>query len=381
MTDITLPEGYSPGLEGVIASLSAISKVDPQGDELIYYGYKVSQLCEQSNFEEVSYLLLYAALPTAEKLADFKRKLIAERNVDKKILDTLCTMPENAHYMDILRSGVSLMAHFDPQCEDNSREAEIAKSIRLIAKMPTLLAARIRTLKGEKSVAPNSKLGHAANFLYMVDGKEPDPDFSKALDTSLICYAEHGLNASTFAARVAASTLADMHGCITGAVATLKGPLHGGANEHAMHMLIDIGEASRAQSYIKEKLAQKAKIMGFGHRVYKKKDSRAPILKELSWKMGKKLNNTKWNEISDVVEKTMMDEKKLFPNVDFPAAALYYLLGFPIEVDTPLFVVARMSGWCAHVMEQRIGNRILRPESFYTGPEPRDYVPIASRGA
>lgn len=381
MTDQTLPEGYSPGLEGVIASISAISKVDPAGDELIYYGYKVSQLCEQSNFEEVSYLLLYGKLPTQKELDAFKKKLLSERSVDKKILETLCQMPEQAHYMDILRSGVSLMAHFDPQTEDNSKEAELAKSIRLIAKMPTLLAARIRALKGQKPIAPNDKLGHAANFLYMVDGKEADPDFAKALDVSLICYAEHGLNASTFTARVAASTLADMHSCITGAVGALKGPLHGGANEQAMYMLQEIGEPSRAESWIKEALAKKAKIMGFGHRVYKKKDSRAPIIKAWGWKMAKKLKNTKWNEISEIVEKTMMAEKKLFPNVDFPAASLYFLLGLPIEVDTPLFVVARMSGWCAHVMEQRIGNRILRPDCFYSGPEPRDYVPIASRGA
>ncbi len=377
--EILLPEGYSPGLEGVIASISAISKVDPAGDELIYYGYKVSQLCEQSNFEEVSYLLLYGKLPTQKEFSEFKKKMLAERAVDKKILDYLCGMPEKAHTMDILRSGVSLMAHFDLQCEDNLRDAEVAKSIRLIAKMPTLLAARIRALKGQKPIAPNDNLGHAANFLYMVDGKEPDADFAKALDVSLICYAEHGLNASTFAARVAASTLADMHSCITGAVGTLKGPLHGGANEHAMHMLLEIGEAAKAEGFIKEKLKAKAKIMGFGHRVYKKKDSRAPIVKAWGWKMAKKLKNTKWNEIADIVEKTMMDEKKLFPNVDFPAATLYYLLGLPIEADTPLFVVARMPGWCAHVMEQRIGNRLLRPESFYTGPESRDYIPISKR--
>lgn len=374
-----LPEGYSPGLEGIIASLSAISKVDPAGDELIYYGYKVSQLCEYSSFEEVSYLLLYGKLPTQTEFESFQKKMVAERSVPAEILNFLNGMPEKAHYMDILRSGVSLLAHFDPQCEDNSKEAELAKSIRLVAKMPTILASRIRSLKGEKVVAPNPKLGHATNFLYMVDGKEPDKDFARALDVSLICYAEHGLNASTFTARVAASTLADMHSCITGAVGALKGPLHGGANEQAMYMLQEIGEPSRAANWIKEKLSQKAKIMGFGHRVYKKKDSRAPILKAWGWKMAKKLGNTKWNEIADIVEKTMMDEKKLFPNVDFPAAALYYLLGLPIEVDTPLFVLARMSGWCAHVMEQRIGNRILRPESFYTGPEARDYVPIRKR--
>ncbi|MDO8527351.1 MAG: citrate/2-methylcitrate synthase [Deltaproteobacteria bacterium] len=371
--------GYSPGLEDVIAGTSAISKVDPQGDELLYYGYKVSQLCEQSNFEEVSYLVLNGKLPTKTEFEAFNKKLVQERNVPEEILSYLCKMPEKAHYMDILRSGVSLMAHFDPQVEDNSKEAELNKSIKLIAKMPTLLAARIRALKGEKPVAPNAKLNHAANFLYMLTGKEPDADFAKALDVSLICYAEHGFNASTFTARVIASTLSDMHSCVTGAIGALKGPLHGGANEHAMYMLLKIGDPSKAEQWIRDALAKKEKIMGFGHRVYKKKDSRAPILKEWGWKMAKKLKQTKWHEMQEIVERVLMSEKKLFPNVDFPAATLYYLLDLPIEADTPLFVVARMSGWCAHIMEQRIGNRIMRPESIYTGPEPKDFVEMAKR--
>jgi len=371
--------GYSPGLEDVIAGLSAISKVDPEGDELLYYGYKVSQLCEQSSFEEVCHLLLHGTLPLKNELAAFQKKLIEERSVPDKLLQYVCDLPKQAHYMDVLRSGVSNLAHYDPQCEDNSKEAELSKSIRLIAKTPTLLAARIRTLKGEKPIPPHTKLGHAANFLYMVNGKEPDPDFARALDVSLICYAEHGFNASTFTARVAASTLADMHSSITGAIGALKGPLHGGANEYAMHMLLKIGEPSKAEKWIREALAKKEKIMGFGHRVYKKKDSRAPIVKRWGLKLAQKLKQTKWHEMQEIIEKVMMDEKKLFPNVDFPAATLYYLLGLPIEVDTPLFVVARMSGWCAHVMEQRVGNRLIRPESHYTGPKPRDYVPLVKR--
>ena len=372
MSEINLPAGYSPGLDGVIAGLSAISKVDPTGDELIYYGYKVSQLCEQSNFEAVSYLLLYGALPNRSQLEEFNKKLVQARSVPSDILNYLCKLPASANYMDVLRSGASLLAHFDPQTGENTKAAELEKSIRLIAKMPTILAARVRALRGEKFVTPNEKLGHAANFLYMVKGLEPDPDFSKALDVSLICYAEHGFNASTFTARVIASTVSDMHSCVTGAIGALKGPLHGGANEQAMYMLQEIGDPAKAESWIKEKLAQKAKIMGFGHRVYKKKDSRTPIIKKYGWKIAEKLGNTKWHEIAEIVEKTMMAEKKLFANVDFPAAPLYYLLGFPIEVDTPLFVVARMSGWCAHIMEQRVDNRIMRPESHYTGPEPRD---------
>ena len=379
MTTPTQIPGYSPGLENVIAGLSAISKVDLAGDELIYYGYKVSELCEKSSFEEVCYLLLYGKLPNAAEFKEFQKKLLEERSVPGDLIQYLSNLPKKAHYMDILRSGASNLSHYDPQCESNEKEAELAKAIRLIAKTPVLLAARIRAQKGEKFVAPHATLGFAANFLYMVTGKEPDADFAKALDASLICYAEHGFNASTFTARVIASTLSDLHSCICGAIGALKGPLHGGANEQAMYMLQKIGEPAKAEGWIKEQLAKKAKIMGFGHRVYKKKDARAPILKAFGWKLAKKLGQTKWHEISDIVEKTMMSEKKLFPNVDFPAAPLYFLLSLPIEVDTPLFVVGRMPGWCAHVMEQRTGNRIMRPESQYTGPESRDYVPMGKR--
>lgn len=372
--------GYSPGLEDVIAGISAISKVDPLGDELLYYGYKVSQLCESSSFEEVCYLLLHGGeLPNKKSLEAFKSRMTKERPVPKEIIDYLCKMPKEAHYMDILRSGVSLLAHYDPQTEDNSKEAEVAKTIRLLTKVPTILAARVRALKGNKPVAPHTSLSHAANFLYMVNGEEPDKDFAKALDVSLICYAEHGFNASTFAARVAASTLADLHSSVVGAIGALKGPLHGGANEKAMHMLLEIADPAQAEKYIRDKLAQKAKIMGFGHRVYKKKDSRAPIVKKYAIKLAEKLGQKKWHAISDIIEKILMAEKKLFPNVDFPAAVLYYLLGLPIEVDTPLFVVSRISGWCTHIMEQRIDNKLIRPESYYTGPEARDYVPADKR--
>lgn len=378
-TETNIP-GYSPGLEGVIAGISAISKVDPAGDELIYYGYKVSQLCEFSNFEEVCWLLFHGELPQRKELENFKAQMVKERNVPEDILNYLCKMPKQAHYMDILRSGVSLLAHFDSQVEENSKEAEEAKAIRLLAKVPVILAARIRALQGKTPVAPHAELGHAANFLYMLSGEKPNPDFAKALDVSLICYAEHGYNASTFAARVSASTLADLHSCLVGAIGALKGPLHGGANEAAMHMLLEIGEPAKAEKWVREALVQKKKIMGFGHRVYKKKDSRSPIVKEWGLKLAKKLGQTKWHEISDIVEKVLMAEKKLFPNVDFPAASLYYLLGLPIEADTPLFVVSRLSGWAAHVMEQRANNRLLRPDSFYNGPEPKDYVPVEKRG-
>ncbi|MDO8494228.1 MAG: citrate/2-methylcitrate synthase [Deltaproteobacteria bacterium] len=370
---------YSPGLAGVIAGPTKVSKVDPTGDELIYYGYKVSQLCEQSNFEEVSYLLLYGSLPKKTELEKFNQILKKERSVPKEILDYLCKMPKEAHYMDILRSAVSLFAHFDPDCEDNSHEAEIRKTIRLLSKVPTVLAARVRANRGKKPVTPHASLGHAANFLYMVNGEEPDADFAKALDVSLICYAEHGFNASTFTARVCASTQSDMHSCLTGAIGSLKGPLHGGANEQAMYMLQEIGTPAKAEKYIREKLAKKEKIMGFGHRVYKKSDSRAPIVKKYGLKIAEKLGDKKWHEISDIVERVMMDDKKLFPNVDFPAAPLYFLLGLPIEVDTPLFVVARISGWAAHVMEQRAENKLIRPAALYQGPETREFKTQSSR--
>lgn len=370
---------YSPGLAGVIAGTSSISKVDPLGDELIYYGYRVGQLCEKSSFEEVCYLLLHGGLPRQSEFDDFDKKLKASREVSSEILDFLCRMPKEAHYMDILRSGISMMAHFDPKADDNSPESETDKALRMLAKTPTVLAARIRALNGEKPIAPNGNLNHAANFLYMLKGKEPDADFAGALDDSLICYAEHGFNASTFTARVCTSTLSDMYSAICGAVGSLKGPLHGGANEKAMHMLLKIGDPAKAESWVRTALAKKEKIMGFGHRVYKKKDSRAPILKAWGKKLAGKVGETKWVDMADTVEKILWDEKKLFPNVDFPAATLYYAMGLPIDSYTPLFVVARLVGWCAHVIEQRADNKLIRPASYYTGPEPRDFVPIEKR--
>lgn len=367
---------YSPGLAGIVAGTSGISKVDPAGDELLYYGYRVGQLCEHSSFEEVCFLLLHGKLPTTAELTAFDKKLKANREVDSHVLEFLCKMPKEAHYMDILRSGISLMSHTDPKCDDNSKEAEIDKAIRMLAKTPNLLAARVRALNGDKPISPKSDLSHAANFLYMLKGEEPDSDFTNALDDSLICYAEHSFNASTFAARVCTSTLSDMYSAICGAIGTLKGPLHGGANEAAMYMLLEIGDLEKTESWIRNALANKFKIMGFGHRVYKKKDSRAPLLKAWGEKLAEKVGETKWVKMADVVERLLWDEKKLFPNVDFPAATLYYAMGLPIDTYTPLFVVARISGWCAHVMEQRADNKLIRPASIYTGPEPRDYVAI-----
>lgn len=370
---------YSPGLAGVIAGTSALSKVDPLGDELIYYGYRVSELCEHSSFEEVCYLLLNASLPNKKELETFDKKMKNHREVPSEIINYLCKMPKEAHYMDILRSGISLMAHYDPKCDDNSPEMEKEKAIKMLAKTPTILAARVRALQGKKPVAPHKSLNHAANFLQMVSGQEPDADFASALDDSLICYAEHGFNASTFTARVCTSTLSDIYSAVCGAIGSLKGPLHGGANEAAMYMLLEIGEVSKTEKWVREALAQKKKIMGFGHRVYKKRDSRAPILKAWGKKLAAKTGATKWLEMSDIIEKILWDEKKLFPNVDFPAATLYYLMGLPIDTDTPLFVVSRISGWCAHVIEQRADNKLIRPDCYYTGPEPRPYIPIERR--
>jgi len=379
MTTQNLPENYSPGLAGVIAGISGISKVDPQGDELLYYGYRVSDLCNFSDFEETSYLLYYGKLPTKKEFESYKKKLRNNRDVPKEIIDILCKMPAEAHYMDVLRSGVSLISHYDKDCENISKEQELEKAILLTAKLPTMLAARVRAKQGKKPIEPNSELGHAANFLFMLNGEKPTKEATHALDASLICYAEHGFNASTFTARVCASTLSDLYSCVVGAIGSLKGPLHGGANEQAMYMLQEIGEPGNAEKWVREALAQKKKIMGFGHRVYKKKDSRAPIIKELGWKLARQTGKTKWHEISDIVEKILWDEKKLFPNVDFPAASLYYLLGLPIEVDTPLFVISRITGWAAHILEQHADNKLIRPASHYTGPEPRDFIPFEKR--
>lgn len=372
------PQAQS-GLQGILAGASSISEVDPSGDKLIYRGYDVRELAGKSTYEEVAYLILMGSLPNAKQLADFKAKLVSERDIPQTLLDIFPKMPKQASVMDRLRTAVSFLGLLDSDEGNDSHDANIRKAIRIVAKMPALIAGCYYGPDKKTIPAQNPKFSHAKNFLYLLTGKEPDDYSAKVFDASLTLYAEHGFNASTFAGRVTISTQSDLYSAVTSAIGTLKGSLHGGANEEAMKMMLEIGEPSKAEAWIREALAKKKKVMGFGHRVYKIQDSRAPILKKMLIEFTEKTKNTKWLQIADTIERVMKEEKNLFPNVDFPCAVLYYELGLPMELYTPIFAAARMIGWSAHAIEQLDNNRLIRPECEYTGAHNQIYVPIDQR--
>ncbi len=367
------------GLEGIITGKSSICEVDEENCELYYRGYSILDLAEHSNFEEVAYLLLKGELPDKKDFDEFRKQLSREREIPQEVDEVLKGLPAKTDPMDVLKIAVGILHTVDPDASSNEEEANMRKAIRLLAKIPTLITDQYHFSHGNESVKPNPHLSLAANFLYMLKGKEPEAFESDALDKSLILYAEHELNASTFAARVVVSTLSDMHSGIIAAIGALKGPLHGGANERAMEMLLDIGEPEKAESWIKNAITQKKKIMGFGHRVYKKMDPRNPVIKKMSKELGERQGINKWFEISEIVEKIIDREKGLHPNLDFYASSSYYLLGIPIPLYTPIFVASRVSGWIAHVMEQYSDNRLIRPRAEYTGEKKREYLPIEDR--
>jgi citrate synthase len=353
--------------------------VDAERDALSYRGYVAHELAEKASYEEVAYLLLHGKLPAAIDLKSFGDELIKERGVSEKILAHLRLLPKTGNMMIALQLAMSLDYLVDPDGDKIDPASNLAKAKRLIAKTPYMVTAIHRLRDGKVPIPPNPALGHAANFLYMLTGNAPDPEFAKIFNSSMILYAEHGYNASTFAALVTASTLSDMHSAIVSAIGTLKGPLHGGANEAAIEMMLKIGDASKAEAWIKQALEKKDKIMGFGHRVYKHQDSRAPLIKILAEKVARRVGDTKLFPLSCKIEEIMRREKNLFPNVDFHCAVAYYLMGLPIETYTPIFAMARMAGWTAHLMEQYASNRLIRPECFYTGDRGLTYVPIESR--
>ena len=376
MTD----KSYSPGLEGVIAGESALSRIDIDINRLILHGYDLVELTENASYEEVAYLLLYGELPTVAELAAFNQQLRSQRDLPGPVVDLLRSAPADAHPMDLLRTAVSSLAFFDAETPDNSHDANVRKSERLLAKIPTALAYGYRFSQGLEPVAPDAELDHAANMLFMLRGEKPPAYEVEAMNTSLILYAEHGYNASTFTARVVASTLADLYAAITAAIGALHGPLHGGANEAAMHMLLEVDSPAAAEQWVLDALAQKKKIMGFGHREYKSGDSRVPTMKKVGRQIAAAIGDTKWPDLADVVEATMMREKSIFPNVDFPCAYTYYMMGIPIPLYTPIFVASRVVGWAAHVIEQHDANRLIRPNHIYTGPEHRAFVALGERG-
>ena len=372
---------YSPGLAGVVAGETEICWVDPNAG-LMYRGYDIHEMAQKANFEEVAYLLLNGELPNQKQLVEFGRQIAQDRMVPKEVLDGLRLMPKNTHPMDMLRTGVSMLAPFDPELNDHSHEANVRKAIRLIAKVSTLITDGFRIQKGEEIIEDKTDLTLAGNFFYKLTGGVPQDWQIRMMDTIFILYADHEYNASTFAARVTASTLADMYAAVTSACGTLKGPLHGGANEESIYMLNEIATPERADAWLKDALARKAKIMGFGHRVYKSGDSRVPIMREIARDLGRRVGKENWVPICENLEKTMEREKGLCANVDLYAAPVFTMFGFDPALNTPIFAASRIAGWCAHVIEQHDHNRLIRPRSLYTGPQLRPYPgSVAANGA
>jgi len=375
MSDETKP-AYSPGLEGVIAGESAICWVDPNAG-LLYRGYDIHELAWRASFEEVAWLLLHGELPTASELASLTAQLAEERALPPAVIEMLRLTPAAAHPMDLLRTGVSMLASFDPELNDHSHAANLRKAVRLIAKVSTLITLGWRIARGHEPLPAKADLTHAGNFLYQLSGEVPEMWRTSMFDTILVLYADHEFNASTFAARVTASTMADIYAAVTSGLAALKGPLHGGANEETMKMLRAIGSAERAEPWVMERLARKEKIMGIGHRVYRKGDSRVPIMRELGRQLASRFGREQWVAICEKLEAIMEREKHLCANVDLYAAPVFDLLGLPPELHTPIFACSRIAGWCAHIIEQHDHNRLIRPRSLYTGHARREYQPAA----
>ena len=368
------------GLEDVVAAQTSISDIDGRLGKLWYVGYSIDDLADHSTFEEVTYLLHHLRLTTQDELEELNEQMVTDREAADFILDLMPTLAKQTSPMSMLRTSVSAASAYDPDGWDQSPEANYRKAVRLVALIPTLIGYYDRQRKGLSVVEPSEKLPHAANFLYMLSGEEPSQEAADAFDTLFILYADHTMNASTFTARVVASTLSDIHSAMTAAIAALKGPLHGGANELAMRMLQDIGEPSRARAYVHDLFARHEKIMGFGHRVYRHVDDpRATILRRLSLQLGEAAGDTRWYEISEEVEKAVLEEKGLRPNVDFYAGSVLFYLGLDIDLFTPMFAAARAAGWTAHIREQYRDNRIIRPDSEYVGPRDQVWTPIEER--
>jgi 2-methylcitrate synthase len=367
------------GLQDVVIATSQICSIDGQRGKLTYWGYDIHDLAAHSTFEEVVYLLWHGRLPRQAELDTLREHLAENCPISSEIVDLLRRLPPPQHPMETLRTAVSALSLYDPEAEDMSEQANRHKALRLTAQMGTLVAAFGRIRDGKEPIAPDPKLSHAANFLYMLQGKAPHADDAHWFDDALILHADHSFNASTFAARVTASTLSDMHSTITSAIGTLKGPLHGGANEQVMKMLLEIQTVDKAEAYVRNLLAQKKKIMGFGHRVYHTEDPRATVLRKMSEELGRRTGQPKWFEMSKKIEDLMIREKKINANVDFYSASAYYVLGIPVDLYPLVFAASRIAGWTAHVLEQYANNKLIRPLAEYTGPTDQKYVPINQR--
>jgi citrate synthase len=371
--------GPGKGLEGVVAAETALSDIDGREGRLSYVGYDIHDLADHATFEEVIYLLQNLELPSASQLEEVRTQLAKEREPNEFVMELLPSLAKTSAPMSTLRTAVSASSAKDPDGWDTSPEANYRKAIRLCAVFPTLVAYYHRMRAGEELVHPDPSLSHAANFLYMLKGEKPDEDTARIFDVCLVLHADHTMNASTFAARVCAATLSDIHSAITAAIAALKGPLHGGANEQVMRMIKEIQEPEKARDYTINKLRNKEKVMGFGHRVYKTEDPRATHLRAMARDLAEKTGDPNNFAISQEIEKAVMDEKGIYPNVDFYAASVYGYMRIPTDLFTCIFACSRVSGWAAHVREQYADNRLIRPDHGYVGPDPRKWVDIDNR--
>ncbi len=369
------------GLEGVVATTSSICYIDGDQGVLAYRGIDIHELADNSTFEETCYLLWFGRLPPQSELKELRERLAEERTLDPAIITLLRTTPRHVQPMDLLRTAVSMLSFYDADDKKNDHEANLRKAIRLTSQIAMIVAAYDRIRKGKSVVDPDRKLGHAANFLLLLSGERPSATAEHALDIALILHADHELNASTFAARVTAATLSDMHSAITSAIGTLKGPLHGGANEAVFHMLVEIDRnGADPVQFVKNMLTQKKKVSGFGHRVYHTEDPRATHLRKMARDLGQSSGQSKWFEMSEKIEQCVKAERRLNANVDFYSASTYHTLGIDVDLFTPVFAVSRISGWAAHVIEQLDDNRLIRPRADYIGPPyPQHYIPIEQR--
>ena len=374
-----MSDDIKKGLLGIIVDETEISKVMPEINSLTYRGYAAQDLCARCNFEEVAYLILNKELPKKTQLKQFVKDLTKERALSKNLIEILKRIPKNSHPMDVARTAVSVMGLEDKESKDNSPKANLRKALRIFAKTPTALAAFYRLRKGKKIIAPKKNLSFSQNFFHMCFGKVPEKEIVKAFDVSLILYAEHSFNVSTFTARTITSSLSDIHGAITGAIASLKGPLHGGANEEVMHMMKKIKKPENALKWITKALKNKDVVMGFGHRVYKSGDSRVPTMREYFKRVAIIKKDKTFEKIYDIVEKVMIREKNIYPNVDYPTGPTYHLMGFDTDFFTPIFVISRITGWSAHIMEQHAANKLIRPLASYKGQKHRKVLELNQR--
>ena len=374
-----MTEDIKKGLMGVTVDETAISKVMPEINSLTYRGYAAQDLCSKCQFEEVAYLILNGELPNKNEYKKFLKQELSERSLSKNLINIIKQIPKKSHPMDVARTAVSFMGLEDKETTNNSPKANLKKAMRIFSKTPTALAAFYRLRKGKKIIPPKKNLSFAENFFHMCFGKVPDKEIVKAFDVSLILYAEHSFNVSTFTARTITSSLSDIHGAISGAIASLKGPLHGGANEEVMHMMKKIKKPQNALKWINNALDNKGVVMGFGHRVYKSGDSRVPTMRKYFGKVAKIKKDKTFEKIYDIVEKVMIERKNIHPNVDYPTGPTYHLMGFDTDFFTPIFVISRITGWSAHIIEQHAANKLIRPLAAYNGNKHRQVASLNQR--